>query len=332
MRQRSLAGIMERTAAPFFSRVREDMLAVEARMRSAPGETNPQIEFAINQLLSSGGKRIRPTLVLLVGGMFGATHRQLISLAAAIELLHTATLVHDDLIDGSLIRRGNPTLNSQWPPAATVLTGDYAFAHAAHLAAETGHLPLMKLFARTLMTMVNGEITQLFNIGTDDLVQDYSDRIYAKTASLFEAAAYGAAIIANCEASIAKEMRSFGYEIGMAFQIVDDVLDFTGLQEQVGKPLANDLRQGIITLPTIKFHLRNPSHSKIKTILAGEQLHPQDLETLITEIRQSQAICDAMNDAETFVRSAQSRLNPLPDCDERHHLDQLASYIMQRQY
>src|SRR3989337_3925810 len=197
-------------------------------MRAMSNGHHPDLKKALDHLLSSGGKRIRPAVALLTGGMLGADPGRLIALAAAIEMLHTATLVHDDLIDGSLLRRGNPTLNAHWTPAATVLTGDFIFARAAKLAASTDCLPLMKLFAETLAVIVNGELTQLFSSRGIASREDYDKRIYAKTASLFEMSSRAAAMISPVEEAVVENMLKFGRNIGMAFQIVDDILDFTG--------------------------------------------------------------------------------------------------------
>ena len=142
--------------------------------------------------------------------MLGSPEDKLVTLGAAMELLHTATLVHDDLIDGSLLRRGMPTLNARWSPAATVLTGDFLFARAAKLAAETDHLPLMKLFAETLATIVNGELTQLFTSRGLINRKNYYQRIYAKTASLFEMSARAAAMISPVDEEMIESMRIFG--------------------------------------------------------------------------------------------------------------------------
>ena len=151
---------------------------------------------------------IRPTITLLVGNMLGAPEDKLVTLGAALELLHTATLVHDDLIDGSLLRRGMPTLNARWSPAATVLTGDFLFARAAQLAADTDHLPLMKLFAKTLAVIVNGELAQMFSArGVVDR-ENYALRIYAKTASLFEMTSRSAAMISPVGEATIETMRS----------------------------------------------------------------------------------------------------------------------------
>src|SRR5450759_3501516 len=162
----------------FLVPVQEDIQAVEDLMRSQAEGRHPDLKAALDLLLSSGGKRIRPTLTLLVGKMLGADYLRLITLAAAVELLHTATLVHDDLIDGSLLRRGMATLNARWSPPATVLTGDFLFARAAISAAETDHLPLMKLFSETLATIVNGELTQMFTSRGLISRENYYKRIY----------------------------------------------------------------------------------------------------------------------------------------------------------
>ncbi len=323
---------MQQTKAPFFELVEEEMRRVEARMRSSPEQPNPHIEAAINHLLASGGKRIRPTVTLLAGTMLGADRERLVTLAAAIELLHTATLVHDDLIDGSLLRRGNPTLNAQWSPAATVLTGDYVFARAAHLAAETGSLSLMRVFARTLMIMVSGEINQLFYSQSQDLQQDYFDRIYAKTASLFEVASQGAAMIASESDWVIEEMRAFGYEIGIAFQIVDDMLDFVGEEAEVGKPVASDLRQGLITLPTLMFMEQNPDNATLKALIDGQRVEDGELERLIEAIRQSDAIERTLEQARQFVTSGTDRVRNFPASPSRDALIQLAEYVIERSF
>ena len=180
----------------FFTSVQDQLHFVEQRIREQAGyEQHPDLRSALEHLLSAGGKRIRPTLGLLVGNMLGAPEEKLITLGASVELLHTATLVHDDLIDGALLRRGMPTLNARWSPAATVLTGDFLFARAAKLAAETDYLPLMKLFSETLAIIVSGELTQMFSARGMIDRENYYQRIYAKTASLFEMSALAASMV-----------------------------------------------------------------------------------------------------------------------------------------
>ncbi len=299
-------------------------------MRAQGENCNPDMRAALDHLLSAGGKRIRPTLTLLVGGMLDGPPAQLVTLSAAAELLHTATLVHDDLIDGALLRRGAETLNARWSSAATVLTGDFLFARAAKLAADVNHLPLTRLFAETLAVIVNGELTQLFSARGVINRENYYQRIYAKTASMFEMAAQAAAIISVENAEIRETIRKFGYELGMAFQIVDDLLDFTGDQAAVGKPLGSDLLQGLVTLPAIYYAETNPDHPDVRSLAAGGWGDHERMERLVQSIRASDAIRQAMREAEQRVDSAVACLAPFDDCEERAALENLARYVVDR--
>lgn len=311
--------------------VQDSIHAVENLMRAQAVGRYPDLGAALELLLSSGGKRIRPTMTILVGKMLGAQPNRLETLAAAIELLHTATLVHDDLIDGSLLRRGMPTLNSQWSPGATVLTGDFLFASAAKLAAETDSIPVMHLFSHTLTVIVNGEINQLFNSRCSANTEDYYSRIYSKTASLFETSAKSAALISPASDEVIEAMRSFGYEIGMAFQIVDDILDFTGEQIVMGKPVGSDLRQGIITLPVLIYLERNPKNAVCQQILRGEcPDNEKQLTDLVESVRSGLAIKDALEIARGHVNKGIKYLQTLPDSQERMNLHDLAQFIIER--
>jgi len=299
-------------------------------MRAQAQESHPDLRAALEHLLASGGKRVRPTIVLLVGNMLGGEEDRLVTVGAAIELLHTATLVHDDLIDGSLLRRGIPTLNARWSPAATVLTGDFLFARAAKLAAEADHLPLMEHFARTLATIVNGELTQLFTSRGLISRENYYQRIYAKTASLFEMSARAAALVSPVDETITESMRAFGYEIGMAFQIVDDILDFTGDQNAVGKPLGSDLLQGLVTLPAIYFAEAHPNDPDVQLLSEGGWGNQERMERLVHAIRESNAIKQSMREAESFIQRALEKLAPFHTGVERSALEDLARYIVDR--
>jgi geranylgeranyl pyrophosphate synthase len=319
------------TPTTFITPVQDKVRLVEARMLAVSNGHHPELKAALDHLLSSGGKRVRPVVALLTGGMLGADPERLITLAAAIELLHTATLVHDDLIDGSLLRRGIPTLNSQWTPAATVLTGDFIFARAARLAAETDSVEVMQLFSMTLSTIVNGEITQMFNRNSRSYREDYFQRIYAKTASMFELATSAAALLSpSCE-DVYDTVRRFGYEIGMAFQIIDDVLDFTGQQAEIGKPVARDLQQGLITLPTIFYYESDPMNVDLQPVLDGYIYDENRLARLTTSIRQSDAIEKSVETANGFINRALDLLDDLPATGERQALQDLAEYIVHRQ-
>lgn len=301
-------------------------------MREQAKDNHPDLAIVMDLLISSGGKRIRPAMTILIGKMLGAPYGLLITLATAIEMLHTATLVHDDLIDGALLRRGMPTLNSKWTPGATVLTGDFVFARAAKLASDTNSVPVMKLFAQALTTIVNGEIVQL--LGSRCLAdrKDYLNRIYAKTASVFETSAQSSALIANSSPEVIESMRSYGYEIGMAFQIIDDILDFTGEQATVGKPVGSDLRQGIITLPVLQYIQDYPNDPLITPLLQGECLRDDQTNRLIDAIRNSNAIRNSHQEAVDYVERGLASLRAQPPSTERFALEELANYIVERKF
>jgi geranylgeranyl pyrophosphate synthase len=315
----------------FFTSVQDQLKFVEQRIREQAGEDHhPDLRSALEHILSAGGKRIRPTLGLLVGNMLGAPEEKLITLGASVELLHTATLVHDDLIDGALLRRGIPTLNARWSPAATVLTGDFLFARAAKLAAETDYLPLMKLFADTLATIVNGELTQMFSARGVIERDNYYQRIYAKTASLFEMASLAACMVATEDEETRAAMKAFGYEVGMAFQIVDDILDFTGEQSAVGKPIGSDLLNGLVTLPAIYFAEANPNHEDVLSLPEGGWKDTERVQRLVDSIRQSEAIQQAMDEARQAISRALKSLSDAPVSSEKEALENLATFIVDR--
>ena len=315
----------------FFTSVQDQLQFVEQRIREQAGEDqHPDLRSALEHLLAAGGKRIRPTLGLLVGNMLGAPEDKLVTLGASVELLHTATLVHDDLIDGALLRRGMPTLNARWSPAATVLTGDFLFARAAKLAAETDYLPLMKLFSETLATIVNGELTQMFSARGVIERDNYYNRIYAKTASLFEMSSLAATMVATEDQDVRDSMKAFGYEVGMAFQIVDDILDFTGDQSTVGKPIGSDLLNGLVTLPAIYYAEEHPDNEDVLSLPDGGWKDTERVQRLVDGIRKNGAVEKAMNEARQAVSRALSTLEDAPASPEREALEELAKFIVDR--
>lgn len=315
----------------FLDPVQEDIRAVEALILAQANGYQPDLKAALELLLSSGGKRIRPALTIIIGRMLGAEKNRLLTMAAAIELLHTATLVHDDLIDGSLLRRGIPTLNAKWSPGATVLTGDFLFSKAARLAADTGSIPVIQLFSETLSTIVNGEITQMFNSRCRIDRAEYYKRIYAKTASLFETSTASAALLSSTDMGVVEQMRKFGYAIGMAFQIVDDILDFTADQSIIGKPVGGDLRQGLVTLPTILYAENHPEDEAVNHLLQGDCIDQEsELNNLIQAIRTDAAPRMALEEAKHFVADGIELLKKLPESYERTQLIQLADFIVDR--
>ena len=318
-------------AIDIFEPIQAQLQQVEARMREMTVIAHPALVSALQYLLQSGGKRARPAVTLLTGDAMKAPEAALIDLAGAVELLHTASLVHDDIIDGALLRRGVSTLNATWSPGATILTGDFIFARAAQLAAATGSVRVMSLFAQCLMTICNGELNQLFEGRSGERErQAYYDRIYAKTASLFSLAGEAAAVLATDDEGVIAEMRRFGEKLGMAFQIVDDILDFVGKETAVGKPLGSDLRQGLVTLPTLYFLEQYPEDDRVVSVLNGHKRDPERLAQALAAVRESEAISLALAEARDFVNEARRSLRIMPASSQRDALESLAEYIVAR--
>jgi geranylgeranyl pyrophosphate synthase len=313
---------------------------VERKMREPAHPEYPQLTAVLSSLLDSGGKRLRPALALLAGRLYPADIEKLVSLAASVEMLHTATLVHDDLIDGALMRRGNATVNARWSTGATVLTGDYLFARAAAFAAETGNVQVMSIFANTLMTICSGELRQIFDrhnvpqLDTEQAWEEaldrYDRRIHAKTASLFAAATEAASVLGGAPEAEQAALRAYGRLLGTGFQIVDDVLDFQGNEEVLGKPVASDLREGIVTLPVLYFLREHPDDERIAAVVrdGGDE----DLvREVVAAIRAAGAVDQALERARHFIGESQASLSILPEGETRDTLYALADYSMTRQ-
>lgn len=312
--------------------VAEDIKHVEDKMRSGVSERYQDLQAVIDYLMGAGGKRLRPALTLMAANFYPVDKAKSYALAASVELLHTATLVHDDLIDNSLFRRGLPTLNASWSPGATILTGDYLFARSAELAAETDNVRVVRIFAQTLMTIVGGELQQLFNDGHGRVPsrEEYHQRIYAKTASLFAAGAETGSVLCGAPEPEVQALRNFGYYLGMAFQIVDDILDFRGDEDRIGKPVANDLRQGIATLPVMLFSDKSPNHPTILKAVRREPVSDKEMMTVVDQIRASGSVEAAMEEARRFVRQAHEALAGVPDNRYRQAMHAIADYTVSR--
>lgn len=319
-------------AAELLSLVAEDMIYVEEKMRSGISDKHTDLQAVVDYLVGAGGKRLRPALTLMAANFYPVDKDKSYALAASVELLHTATLVHDDLIDNSLFRRGMPTLNVSWSPGATILTGDFLFARAAQLAAETDHVDIVNIFAQTLMIIVGGELNQLFNDGHANIptLQEYHQRIYAKTASLFAAGTETGGILCRASEVEIRALRDYGYNLGMAFQIIDDILDFRGDEDHLGKPVANDLRQGIATLPVMLFSQSQPNHPTILKAVRRERVSDEEILAIVDKIRVSGAIDQSMAEATRFARQAQAALAKLPDNVYRRAMHGLTDYTVTR--
>jgi geranylgeranyl pyrophosphate synthase len=316
---------------PILELIREELERVERKMREVSHIEYEQLRATLDYLLGSGGKRLRPALVVLSSKFYLADAEKITSLAAAVETLHTATLVHDDLIDNALLRRGNPTLNALWNSAATVLTGDYLFARAAAFAAETESVRVVSIFAQTLMIICNGELNQIFGNDGRQLTREYYyQRIYSKTASLFAASAEAGAVLGKAPPAEAQALRDYGYNLGMAFQIVDDILDFAGNEGDLGKPVGSDLRQGIITLPSICFLEAHPEDETIARLLRVGGEGDDEVQTAVEMIKESGAIESSIAEAKRFAAKSRDALSTLPHNEYRQTMLDLTDFVVER--
>jgi len=314
-----------------FKPIREELELVEERLRQIVRTEHSLPAHVLSSLLDSGGKRIRPALVILSSKFHTCDSEKVRCLAASVELLHTATLVHDDLLDGSLLRRGNPTLNTSLSTGAVILVGDYLFARAADLAASTDSVPVVSIFAQTLMTICGGELRQAFEEGGKQRTKEgYYQSIYSKTASLFAASAEAGGVLSGAPSPMVEALRAYGCNLGMAFQILDDILDFTGDERELGKPIGSDLRQGLITLPLLLFLEMYPNTDVQSAVCDDPQLREERIQTLVESVRGSSAISSAWDEAERFTVRSKEAIRSLPANEYRQVMLELADYLLGR--
>lgn len=313
------------------SPIQSELQAVEVRLREAIHVDFEPLANVFESLIGSGGKRIRPALSVLSTKFHQTDPDKALTLAVATELVHAATLIHDDLIDKSPLRRGSPTINTRWSGTATVLAGDFLLARAADIAASLDNFRVMRIFARTLMDICDGEIRQDFGGARWPPNQEaYYRHIDSKTASLFIACTESGAILSGAPEAEILALRDFGHNLGRAFQIADDILDFTADQSALGKPVGSDLRQGTLTLPVFYFIEQERQASQLEDALQKEERDGAEMNELIDSIRRSPAIEASKAEARRFVRQAQERLAILPENLYRRALSDLANYVVER--
>jgi geranylgeranyl pyrophosphate synthase len=306
--------------------IREDLKSVEARMRDLPFPSSVPVAESLGHLLAAGGKRLRPALSLLFGRMLHAPEDPLLQLSASLEIVHTATLIHDDLVDRAPIRRGIPTLNTEWPAGTAMLVGDFLFAWAARLAAATGSIPVMQKFAGALASVVDGEIRQITATNADCSLAGYESRIQAKTAALFEVSCMGPALLAQ-DAKAAEQAAEYGRSFGMAFQIADDILDFTDSNAKTGKPAGQDLSQGVITLPAILYFTSHPEDPDVSAFRSGKR-GVDFRDRLFRSIRLSDVIEQSRQCARRYIDCALESLAFFPRGVHRNALEVLVNSIV----
>jgi heptaprenyl diphosphate synthase/octaprenyl-diphosphate synthase len=281
-------------------------------------------------VVRGGGKGIRPALTLLAGKFYKYDLTYLMPMAASVELMHTATLVHDDAIDKSIVRRGQPTINKMWGDEDAILLGDYLFAKAGEFVADTQSPRVIKLFSQTLGIISSGEINQLLGaFKTAQTQDDYFKRIAHKTASLFCLATESGAILSQAPEKSVDLLRDYGRNLGIAFQIVDDILDFTGTEEKLGKPVGSDLTQGTLTLPAMLILKRLPGDNPVRRALDNKG-NPKYVQEAIRLIRNSPVVDECQKIAKDYCAKARKNLETLPQNAAYDSLVSLTDYILER--
>lgn len=292
----------------------------------------------VNQLsayiINSGGKRLRPLLALLVARACGYSESKHIDVAAIVEFIHTATLLHDDVVDESDLRRGKETANNVWGNQAAVLVGDFLYSRSFEMMVDVGSMRIMEILATTTNTIAEGEVLQLLNCNDADTTEEsYMEVIHSKTAKLFEAACLIGAVLAELPETHQTAMAKYGMHLGTAFQLVDDVLDYSATSEEMGKNIGDDLAEGKPTLPLIIAQQRAGTEQAniIRTAIeqGGE---PEQLDTIIAIIHETKALDYTLEIAEQEVKHAVAALSILPDSDYKQALDSLAWFSMQRSH
>ncbi|MBL8127641.1 MAG: polyprenyl synthetase family protein [Chloroflexia bacterium] len=318
-----------------FATMRPELDRVEARLESAAHVDFPGVAELVLGLVQAGGKRLRPLILLLAGRSFDANLETLVTAGAGVELLHTASLVHDDTVDRAALRRGRPTLNSVLSNGAVIMLGDFLFAQSAMLAAATDSPRVVRVFASTLADICDGQLREMFGAHRlDQTQQEYEQRIYGKTASLFAGAAEMGAIIGSTSEADISALRQYGADVGMAFQIVDDVLDLREGEQQLGKPAGHDLTQGTVTLPTILYAAGLASDSaamtRLREVVNGDTPAQAEVDRVVQDIRESGALEAALDVANAFADKAKFHAAEVTDAETCEMLAEVADVIVQR--
>ena len=316
-----------------FSAYKDGLQQVEKYINEYITSEIKLIPEVAHHLIDSGGKRFRPLLLLISSGICGYRGDQRFPMAAAMEFIHTATLLHDDVIDQATIRRGKTSANNVFGNAVSVLVGDFLCFKSFRLLTETGNLDILQLISRIAYIMSEGEVFQLIKRGDINLTEEeYLTIIEKKTAVLISAACATGAILGSASPEKIDALSQFGKNIGMAFQITDDTLDYTGQEQEFGKSIGKDLEEGKITLPLI-FAIKQSTEEekdKIKKIIIRKKGSQKAAREILRLIKKYNGIDYSLLCAEKFIRDAQTQLNIFPECLEKDQLNAVAGYILAR--
>ena len=311
--------------------IQQGLTRVEASLKTLGSDLQfPFLSEVLGHVFDTTGKAMRPAITLLSASFHPHEDRIIEIMATAVELLHIASLIHDDTVDESSVRRGQATIGSLWGRNVAILVGDYIFAASATHVCDTGNVRVIRRFSETIMELSRGELSEMVeSYGRDQTREQYLRRIYNKTASLFTTAGESGAILSGAPEDVVQALKAYGYNLGIAFQMVDDILDFEGTQEEIGKPVGSDLAHGIMTLPAIRAIELYPN-DKIIDALFRDPDDPVHLERAVEMIQNSSAVSDSYGEARDFCAKAVGTLDALPRNVSRESLEGLVEYVVER--
>jgi len=323
------------TALEIFDLVRSDLDQVEREIGLESVASVDAVTYIGQYLQSGGGKRLRPILVLLCGKLFGESNAGLVRMAAVVEMIHTATLVHDDVIDMAKTRRGRPSINVVWGHHISVLAGDWLYMQAFQVALRERSFPMLDLLINLTQMMVEGELLQLERIGKIGVTEaDYMELIDRKTASLFSACARLGAMSSGADEARETRLGEYAWNLGIAFQLIDDVLDFTSREKILGKPVGNDLREGKVTLPLIyALESAEPEERRlVETVLADGNYDQVPFGKILHILRRYGGIERAQERAQAFTDKARAVISEFPDSPYQRALFAVTDLITDRDH
>jgi octaprenyl-diphosphate synthase len=322
------------TVREIFELVREDLAMVEEELARQSAAAFEPVSEITSYLLGGGGKRLRPALLLLCNGYTGRRRSGAIRLAAVVELLHSATLIHDDVIDSADTRRGRPSANSRWGNHRSVLAGDWLYMQAFQMAVEGRNFRILDILIDLTQKMVEGELIQLSKIGRIEVTEEDALRLATyKTACLFSGCARLGAVLGGLEGAEEEALADYGRYAGLAFQLVDDLLDFTASEEQLGKPVLSDLKEGKVTLPLIYAMENGHRHARelVARVLEEKEFDSVRPETIVALVQESGALDRARNLAHEYAGRAKACLNGHGDSEYARALRTLPDFILERE-
>ena len=315
-----------------FEPIRSDLARVELEFERHLESRVDVIPRIGRYIQSSGGKRVRPAVLLMAARLCGCAGETAVRFAAVVEFIHTATLVHDDIIDDSAVRRGRQAVHSQWGNDLTVLLGDFLYIKSMSLALTHDSLDIIRLLCDVTLRMIEGELYQLTKNGDTGISEDeHFDIIRRKTAYLFGGCAQIGGMLGTSTPDQQRALREYGFNLGVAFQLMDDLLDFTGDADALGKPVGGDLREGKVTLPIIRLMADEPETRPLVQRIVTERAVTREQWTELTSLlRRAGALDYARSKADAFAAVARQQLRAFPDGPEREALTALADYVLHR--